>query len=329
MPVKKSIEQYIEECQPIAAAKGIEIIGIVEPFTGQHTKMINRCQYAHEWNTTTFKNFKTGRAGCPVCAIGKGVGKGGKTDDQHIKDFINTGKFKPGTIFTNTGKRKGSHILWMVECPVCSHDEYVQAGVCDGKFYIAGNDLKKGIIPCRCTRVYRYTKDQITYKVRKGLESKGYIWMEWISKPSSTGEFKYGCKDHGEQIGNADHLLHKGRGCPQCKGHTQQQAYINYIYDEQNLLCALKFGIANSSDRRIKEQNSHNVFTMKQSQVWHFPTVKQCKDAEKRCKRVLHTEAVSKYSMPDGYTETVELSCMASIQNIYKLYGGILQEETC
>lgn len=326
--VAKTLNQYMEECKPIAEAKGIEIIGSVEPFIGVNTKMINRCSHGHEWNTTTFKNFKIGK-GCPICHR-KNVSKA-KTipDDQHIQDFMNTGKFKPGTIFTNTGERKGSNILWCVECPDCSHDEYVKAGVCDGRFYARGNNLKKGIIPCRCSNSYHYTEEQITYKTKKEVERKGYVWIGWIGKPSSQGKFKYGCNEHGEQIGRANCLLYRGHGCPSCANQTQQQAYINNVYDEQGVLCALKFGIANNSDQRIKIQNYNNAFTMKQTQVWRFPTVKQCKDAEKRCKRVLHTEAVSKYAMPDGYTETVELSCMASIQNIYKLYGGTLQEEIC
>lgn len=324
----KTLEQYMEECKPIAETKGITIIGIVEPFKGAHTKMILHCSHGHEWNTCCFYNFKRG-TGCPTCVYDKISKAKAIPDNQHIQNFISTGKFKPGTIFTNTGKRKGKSIIWMVECPKCSHDEYVQAHVCDGRFYAQGNNLKRGSLPCRCSKNYHYTDEQITYKVRKGLESKGYIWIEWISKPSSIGKFKYGCKDHGEHIGSANSLLNLGQGCPQCANKNQQQCYINYVYDEQGVLCALKFGITKDSDRRIKEQNSHNVLTMKQHQVWHFPTVKQCKDAESRCKRILDTEAVSKYAMPDGYTETVELSCMASIQNIYKLYGGTLQEETC
>ncbi len=330
MPVKKSIETYMEECKPIAEAKGITILGTYGEDKGVHTKMINRCEHGHEWNTTTFNKFKSGR-GCPVCRYERAGQAKTIPDDQHIQDFMNTGKFKPGTIFTNTGKRAkgGRNILWCVECPVCSVDEYVQAGVCNGKFYSTGSSLKKGQTPCRCATNYHHTEEQITYRTKKEVESKGYIWIGWIGKPFAHGKFKYRCKEHGEQIGRARDLLHQGSGCPGCAGKNQQQAYINHIYDEYGVLCALKFGITNDSDRRIKIQNYRNNHQMIRTLLYTFPTVKQCKDAEKRCKRVLHTEAVSKYSMPDGYTETVELSCMASIQNIYKLYGGTLQEETC
>lgn len=331
---KKNLETCLIECQPLAQERDIEIIGVVKPFKGVRTKMINRCKVCyHEWNTCSIANFKRG-SGCPKCKAEK-IGELGKCavipDDQHIQDFMNTGAFQPGTIFINTGERTGkSDSIWCIKCPICSYDEYVQAGVCDGKFYSTRGSLKNGSLACRCSTRYVFSDQQLTYRMRKELQKKDLIFIEWVGKPSvRLGKFKYGCKKHGVQIGRASSLLNHGTGCPQCANQTQQQCYINHIHDEQGILCALKFGIANNSDRRIKEQNSRNVFTMKQVQVWHFPTAKQCKDAEKRCKRVLHTEAVSKYAMPDGYTETAELSCMASIQNIYKLYGGTLQEETC
>lgn len=328
MAAPKSWEQYKEECQPIAESKQIQILGWTGEWKGVNTKLDLLCHCGYKWDTTSINNFKRG-SGCPLCGYENTRKAQTISDDQHIADFFSTGKFKEGTIFTNTGERKGCDPVWMVQCPVCSHDEYVKAGLCDGKFYMTRGNLKYGYLPCRCSASYRYTAEQITYKVRKKIEKKGYVWIGWITKPSSIGKFKYICKSHGEQKGTANNLLNIGQGCPQCANKNQQQAYINYIYDEQDIICALKFGIANNSNRRMKEQNSHNVFTMKQHQVWHFPTVKQCQNAEKYCKKVLNTEAVSKYSMPDGYTETVELSCMASIQNIYKLYGGTLQEETC
>ena len=71
---RKSIEEYIEECQPIAEAKGITILGTYGEDKGAHTKMINRCEHGHEWNTTTFHSFKDGR-GCPKCAYREGSKK--------------------------------------------------------------------------------------------------------------------------------------------------------------------------------------------------------------------------------------------------------------
>lgn len=327
----KSREAQEKECEEEALKRGWRFLGIYgEWLKAKKTRVILRCDRGHEFNTSTIDNFKNNKQGCPVCRL-EDIGKHNKlSDDQHIQDFMSTGVFPEGTTFTNTGEKAGrSEILWSVFCPICAIDEFSKAGVGTGYFIGRGSSLKQGMRPCRCSASYKYSEEEMTFRAKSDVERRGYVWLGWIGKASILGDFEYGCKDHGKHVCSANNWLNKGRGCPGCAGMNQQQAYINYIYDEQDIICALKFGIANNSNRRIKEQNSRNVFTMKQSQVWHFPTVKQCKDAEKRCKRVLHTEAVSKYSMPDGYTETVELSCMASIQNIYKLYGGTLQEETC
>lgn len=323
----KTWEEYRAECEPMAKARGIVILGIVEPHIGCDTKMILSCPLHGEWITTSIDKFKQGR-GCPGCKNAAAKQFHSVSDDQHIEDFMKTGKFKEGTIFANTGKRnrsKAGDIIWMIECPICSHDEYVQAGVCDGKFYATGGHIKTGRLPCRCGN-YRFNEIQITYRIRKELKKRGYTWIGWVGKSSSMGKFRFVCNLHGEQIGNASGLLYRSTGCPQCANKNQQQGYINYIYDEEGALCALKFGIANDSFRRIKEQNSRNVFTMQQYQVWEFPTVEQCKDAERMCKHTLDTRTVSKYTMEDGHTETVELSSLASIQNVYTIFGGVLQK---
>ena len=320
---RKTLENYLAECQPLAVERGIEILGINGEFIGSRTKMILRCRYGHEWNTCDFVNFKRG-SGCLLCGYENIRKLQTISDDQHIADFFSTGKFKEGTIFINTGERKGrSNTVWMVECPVCSHDEYVQAGVCDGKFYTTLTNLKHGHLPCRCTKSYRYTAEQITYKVRKEIEKKGYVWVDWITKPSSIGKFKYLCLVHGEQIGSARNLLSLGRGCPQCAGHSQQQLYINIVKDN-DIIVALKFGITKDSDRRLNSQNSRNLFFMGCICLYDFSTVKQCKAAERAIKKKLKTGILTARELKDGHTETVSVSDLENLQKIIIQYGGKL-----
>ncbi|QXV78235.1 hypothetical protein bas61_0106 [Escherichia phage EmilieFrey] len=319
MVAPKSWEQYKEECQPIAESKQIQILGWTGQWKGGHTKLDLLCHCGYKWDTTSINSFKCG-SGCPQCKREKQT----MSDDQHIAGFFSTGKFKEGTIFTNTGTRgKGCrHITWMVECPVCSHDEYVQAGVCDGKFYSKGHRLKQGYIPCRCGN-YQYTEDQITYRVKKEVERKGYVWVDWITKPSSIGKFKYLCLVHGEQIGSARNLLSLGQGCPQCAGHNQQQLYINIVKDN-DIIVALKFGISKDSDRRLNGQNSRNLFFMERICLYDFSTVKQCKAAERAIKKKLKTGILTERELKDGYTETVSVSDLENLQKIITQYGGKL-----
>lgn len=310
--------------EEIAQKKGYQVLGYVGEWKGNKTKLDLLCHCGNRWQSTAIHQFKGGR-GCPQCR-GENTRKAlTMSDDQHIADFFSTGKFKEGTIFTNTGTRsKGCrHSIWMVECPVCSHDEYVQAGVCDGKFYSEGNNLKRGCIPCRCGN-YRYTEDQITYRVKKEVEGQGYVWVGWIGKPSrSHGKFKYLCLVHGEQTGRANNLLSLGQGCPQCAGHNQQQLYINIVKDN-DIIVALKFGIAKDSDRRLNIQNSRNMFFMERICLYDFSTVKQCKAAERAIKKKLKTGILTERELKDGYTETVSVSDLENLQEIITQHGGKL-----
>lgn len=303
--------------EEIAQKRGYQVLGYVGEWKGNKTKLDLLCHCGNKWDTTSINNFKRG-SGCPQCKRERQT----MSDDQHIADFFSTGEFKEGTIFTNTGKRNKRDAVWMVECPVCSHDEYVQAGVCDGKFYSAGHNLKQGYIPCRCGN-YQYTEDQITYRVKKEVEGKGYVWVDWITKPSSIGKFKYLCLVHGEQIGSARNLLSLGQGCPQCAGHSQQQLYVNVVKDN-DIIVALKFGIAKDSDRRLNSQNSRNLFFMERICLYDFSTVKQCKAAERAIKKKLKTGILTARELKDGYTETVSVSDLENLQKIITQYGGKL-----
>ena len=310
--------------EEIAQKKGYQVLGYVGEWKGHKTKLDLLCHCGNKWGTTSINNFKRGY-GCPLCRYENTRKAQTISDDQHIADFFSTGKFKEGTIFTNTGKRsKSGDIIWMIECPVCSHDEYVQAGVCDGKFYSKGWPLKQGSIPCRCATSYHYTENQITYRVKKEVEGKGYVWVGWIGKPSrSHGKFKYLCLVHGEQTGRANGLLSHGQGCPMCAGHSQQQLYINIVNDD-TIIVALKFGIAKNSDRRLKRQNSRNLFPMERICLYDFSTVKQCKAAERAIKKKLKTGILTARELKDGYTETVSVSDLENLQKIITQYGGKL-----
>lgn len=248
-----------------------------------------------------------------------------KPDLKHISDFMQTGVFHKDTIFKRA-KRKG---YWFVVCPICSGDEYVKAGLCDGEFEAFSVDLKKGNRPCRCSRGYKFTSEQWTYKIQKQCNLKGYTFISWVDKIGVKCKFVYRCELHGDQVKEAGSFL-SGTGCPECVNKTQQECYINQVFDEDGDLCALKLGIANDSKIRVKGQNSKNIFQMQQVQVWEFPTVKQCKDAETMLKNTLTRGVITKFSMYDGNTETVDLQCLPSIINVYILFGGILkQEEIC
>ena len=114
------------------------------------------------------------------------------------------------------------------------------------------------------------------------------------------------------------------RGCRPCacSNQRQQEAYINLLTDSNGVV-AIKFGITRDSRRRIKQQDSASAYTIKQHSVYRFPSVEQCKKAERECKKELECGVVLKRDMPSGYTETTWVYNLEKIEEIYKRNGGV------
>lgn len=337
MGVTKGWDIQKKECEEVAK-HGITILGFVEPWNGAHTKLMLKCEKHGEWNTTSINNFKKNGSGCNGCRAdltterGKGNSFGNKnaiSDEDHIKDFLATGVFTEGTTFVNTGvKTKGNHnCIWKVTCPVCAVDAYSKAGLGDGSFEGRTTHLKNGRVPCRCSPRHIYSKDQWMFRFQMMCEEKGYTFVRAIyeGEAYSHGDVEYTCPEHGLQCMAMKNMM-TGRGCPECANKTQQFCYINEVYDEDNNLCALKFGIANDAERRVKDQNSKNAFTMQQKAVYFFEDIKSCRAAERKCLKLLKCGVVSKFQLVDGYTETTYVDNYEIIEAIYESFGGVLQK---
>lgn len=238
---------------------------------------------------------------------------------------MSSGKFKEGTTFKrNTHKvdSQGVYSYWDYTCPVCSDDGYVRAGVCSGVFTASTSNLRHGKLACRCSVKYHYTKPQWEYRLAKECESRGYVFIGWKGRGWGTkAKFTYKCLLHGEQNKEVGSFL-SGHGCPICAGYNQRECYLNVVKDG-NLPIALKFGIAMDSNIRLKKQNSRNRLSMEQMVLYMFPTVEQCKSAERYCKKTLKRGVVCKQDMPDGYTETVALTDYDKVVSIYERFGGV------
>lgn len=128
------------------------------------------------------------------------------------------------------------------------------------------------------------------------------------------------CGETGEAV--SAHLQKGQRPCA-CSKHCQQECYINLIRDEHKTTIAVKFGIARNSKQRIKQQISKSTYALKQHSVYTFPSVEQCKKAERECKQELECGVVLKRDFPDGYTETTWVYNLEKIEEIYKRNGGV------
>lgn len=322
----KSWEQYKAECEAVAKP-GITVLGWVGEWKGGSTNLKCHCDKHGVWESTVIRAFKTGN-GCPSCgliAISQGKRDRRHSDEDWIELFMKTGKFKNGTVFHRNRENidsQGRLDYWDYTCPTCSNDEYVRAGVCNGVFTGQQNELRRGVLSCRCATYWKLTKEQWEYRLSRLCEDKGYTFNKWKGKAwGSKAKFVYTCPIHGDQTTIASHLV-RGCGCASCAGNNQQQCYINVVKDG-TVPTAFKFGIARDSALRLRKQNRCNNFKMLPLALYEFPTTEDCKNAEKECKQTLKCRVVSKQDMPDGYTETVALTDYDKVVSIYERFGGV------
>lgn len=144
------------------------------------------------------------------------------------------------------------------------------------------------------------------------LNSQGYPKYWHMSCPE--------CGSGGESTsGN----LQKGKRPCLCSPHRQQQCYINWIYNDNNQAIAIKFGIANNSQHRIKQQASQCIYNMKQDSVWTFPDKQSCIKAERECLQELDCGVLSSTEMPDGWTETTNALNIGKVKQIFIRNGAV------
>lgn len=132
------------------------------------------------------------------------------------------------------------------------------------------------------------------------------------------------CPECGEGGEGLSSDLQKGQRPCACNNQRQQECYINWVNDGDNCI-AIKFGIARDSKQRVKQQNRQSVYSIKQHQVYNFPTVASCKAAERECKKTLECGILTKGEMEDGFTETTWPYNIEKIIGIYLRNSGELK----
>lgn len=133
------------------------------------------------------------------------------------------------------------------------------------------------------------------------------------------------CGESGESTSDS---LQRGKRSCACSKHRQQQAYINWVVDDNNMAVAIKFGIARDSSQRVKSQNRVSVYDVRNYLTYTFPDVASCKKAERQCKKELDCGIILKRDMPDGYTETTWTYNLVRVKQIFEKNGGLLNECT-
>lgn len=219
--------------------------------------------------------------------------------------------------FTTANKTKV-----IAECP--EHGEFWSMTI--SYFLIKGG--YKGCAGCFALRMGDYKRKDDSVMIETFMASGGYSEGTIFTRSERVnkhGHLKYwymDCPDCGER--GEGHIvgLYKGSRSCACTYQRPQETYINLLYDNENIV-AIKFGVANIALERIKHQDQTCIYKVVNHGVWVYPTVAQCRKAERTCMHNLETGVVSKLEMPDGYTETTYPYNIDSVIEIFERCGGI------
>lgn len=211
----------------------------------------------------------------------------------------------------------------LLECP--DHGEY---GSMMLSYLVGKNFLHKGCPGCFAVRMGNFKRkdDQVMIDMfmATGCYAEGTVFTrsERVDKYGHKKYWYMDCPDCGES--GEGHLvgLYKGARSCACSGNRQQETYINLVMNKEDVV-AIKFGIANMSTERIRRQNQLSIYDVINYGVWTYPTVKDCRDAERYCLNNLTTKVISKEEMPDGYTETTFPSNLDLVMAIFEEHGGV------
>lgn len=219
----------------------------------------------NKWNTTTLDSFLMGRRDPSVSKnILKEISK--RPLGKHIEDFLSTGRFE-GFIFNKSEKLTSSGYAryWNVICPKCSNDEFVIAGVCSGIFTALDSSLKKGNLPCRCSKNYRYTKDQYELMIKKICSEEDFVFIGWDKKFNGKKTYFSWVCDNGHNCRTTvDNFLGKNVRCRECyiesgsgngyyKNRKDEQDWLYLQMSSDWIKCGRTFRI---KDRIIENSNS-------------------------------------------------------------------------
>lgn len=316
MAKTKSWEEHLKDCLEVVKP-GVKILGWSGEWKGAHTRLRCVCSVHGEWTSTTIHKFKMGRS-CPGC----------RTDaSAHARH--NGDKFWLDLLYNFCQER--DFFFEVPQPPIYGRSEIKICCPKHGTFRSTLSNIQKQRSCPMCkvdaARENNLLPDQ--YHVEKymatGSFPQGSLFRRVGKTRSSKGSaqtWECYCPTCNETHLARDSNLAQGKRPCSCSGNNQKQAYINVVFDN-NTPIALKFGIARNSAQRLAAQNKKNFLKMDCLAVYSFRTVRECKAAERACKRMLVCSIVGKKEMVDGYTETTYISNYDTIVDIYKKFGGV------
>lgn len=256
-------EQQTKRVKKECSSREIRFLGFVGEYKDNYTKLKLWClKDGHEWSTCSINDFLSNKGrGCPECKA-RGISlRCGKSEEDAIKGFMDTGSYLEGTHFwkisTITERSR-----WSYHCPVCSVDEYVQQGLCSGVFTAGGGDLTKGKISCRCSPQHEFTQEQRIYQINKKIEEEHlpYKLLGWKThwKGSRTCA-QICCEEHGDFFPTLNDFVNKGSRCPSCShgGFSPAQNAYLYVIKVEGESPFTGYGITRNMEQRMSTHRTY------------------------------------------------------------------------
>jgi len=227
------------------------------------------------WTSTTIDALFQNR-GCPKCKANL-IGRiKTKPDKFYVTSFMNNNNYPEGTTFSKnlTKKSLNGHCnYWDMYCGVCSEDEYVKAGVCSGVFTATVGHFLEGKLPCRCSKVGRFTLEQRQFKIQSIMESENSgVFDQWFGKYlGSMSRFEWTCPKGHPCRSKVNNYINSGHRCYRCSKSSQDWGFYPERVDEDDYLYLilfykdgeyfLKIGRSFNPSRRYNEfPNEYTVF---------------------------------------------------------------------
>mgnify|MGYP007046303438 CR=1 FL=1 len=118
-----------------------------------------------------------------------------------------------------------------------------------------------------------------------------------------------------------DNHINKRRGCPGCKGKNQKQTYL-FLIEKGSTPIGIKFGKARNYEDRFKTQGKKTNYDLSVIGCWSYEDSYNCREAEKYVKSFKECGLLRKEEYPDGFSETLPLSFIDTIIQVYRDFGG-------
>lgn len=259
------------------------------------------------WDTTSIQTFLLKGVKDPQEHFNTISDRFTLSDEVYKERLESSGLFLEGTKFYKLrGKR------WWYWCPLCSEDKYVEEGVCSGVFESDLNHLIEGKKSCRCSKCYKWTKDQREFQIREIFTSKGWLFVGWKDgyKSAKTSDVLWFCDKGHRNITNLQNLL-KRKSCSSCSGNgfnnnLPASLYIVRWSCKNSGYSCLKYGITNKEViSRVDNQKYKTELEPEVLRVFYSTDGHVIEDCEKHIKAVLGGNYCDRKVLPRGFTETL------------------------